>query len=62
MSAAVVECNTTPVFELGKQVFDFVSGFVRGLAVFDCFFSIFFGGIQDAIFCSASISRILLLS
>ena len=42
MSAAVIaRSDAPPVFQLGKQVFDFVSGLVRGLAVFDCFFSIF---------------------
>ena len=42
MSASVIaRSDAPPVFQLSKQVFDFVSGFVRGLAVFDCFFSIF---------------------
>ena len=42
MSASLIACSDAPsVFQLGKQVFDFVSGFVRGVAVFDCFFSVF---------------------
>ena len=42
MSASVIaRSDAPPVFQLGKQVFDFVSGLVRSLAVFDCFFSIF---------------------
>ena len=41
MSASVIaRSDAPPVFQLGKQVFDFVSGLVRGLSVFDCFFSI----------------------
>ena len=42
MGASVVAgCNTTPVFELGKQVFHLVPGFVRHLTIIDCFLSVF---------------------
>ena len=42
MSASVIACgDAPPVFQLGKKVFHLVPGFVRCLAVFDCFFSIF---------------------
>ena len=42
MGASIVaRCNSSPVFEPGKQVFHPVPGFVCGLAVFNCFFSVF---------------------
>ena len=42
MSALVIaRSDAPPVLELCKQVFHLVTGFVRGLAVFNCFFSVF---------------------
>ena len=37
----IVRGNSSPVLELCKQVFYLVTGFVRNLAVFYCFFSVF---------------------
>lgn len=42
MSASVITCcDASPVLELCKEVFHPVPGFVSGLAVFDCFFTVF---------------------
>ena len=42
MCASVITCfDASPVLELCKEVFQPVPGFVSGLAVIDCFFTVF---------------------
>ena len=40
-TSVITGCDASPVFELGKQIFDFVAGFVEHLAIFNWPFAVF---------------------